>query len=210
MLDPETTALERDSSALSAGVVSVPLDLDVKETPKGGGSVGKRESKDPRISLSLLGGLGLCLVASFALLMLGVLTANNWFEELDREAGTRNVVRTEATRFVPADFRQVDTRDLVTYTGRLAGEKVKISGQVFAIHSAEERIQVWVGWFQDGAVEKAALSVEWHGDWDRAEFYEGDRVTVYGVVKGTIIGVNAFGGTVSQPHIRAHVIKVQD
>lgn len=210
LLDPARAASERGSLALSTDVVSMPLDSGVKEMPKGGGAGRKREPKAARTVLFVFGGLGLCLFAFFAFLMLSVLTANNWFEVPDAEVGTRNVVRTEPTRFVPSDYRQVDTRELVTYTGRFAGEKVDISGQVFAIYSAEERIQLWVGWIEDGTVEKGAVSVEWHGNWDRAEFYEGDRVIVYGVVKGTVRGVNAFGGSVSQPLIQADVIEVQD
>jgi hypothetical protein len=59
-------------------------------------------------------------------------------------------------------------------------------------------MQIWL----DGGSEAAVIVFQG----DSTGIYEGTWITVYGTVEGTFEGTNAFGGTISQPLIRADIV----
>lgn len=110
-------------------------------------------------------------------------------------------VPTKTAEEVRAAYTWIDSRDLVIRPFEFEGDKIAIQGTVFNIDvdpSGFTAMQIWL----DGGSEAAVIVFQG----DSTGIYEGTWITVYGTVEGTFEGTNAFGGTISQPLIRADIV----
>jgi hypothetical protein len=94
-----------------------------------------------------------------------------------------------------AHYKDVPTKDFVTYPDKYIGQKVKIRGRVFNINSDTE-FQMWAGWSYDAVYIVMLRSYD--------DIYEDNWITVYGEVEGEHCGTNAYGGEVCQPLITGY------
>lgn len=114
---------------------------------------------------------------------------------------TATVVAAQATGTFVAGFKEIDTRELMSYVDKHVGEKVIVKGKVFHIIDDQD-IQIYI----DGTPEN---SVYIKTDEPISGIYEKDWVTVYGIVKGTGTSTNLFGAKISFPVIDSAVMEKQ-
>jgi hypothetical protein len=100
-------------------------------------------------------------------------------------------------------YTTIDIRELESYADDHIGRRVKVEGEVFNI--LEDGLQMWVD-VPGSDFDTVAVAVAF-GDVSLPRVYEGDLITVYGIVSGTIEGTNSFGGAISQPLVIAKIIE---
>ena len=99
-------------------------------------------------------------------------------------------------------FTVYEHRDFITYPDNYKGARIKITGEVFNILS-DEQMQIRAGDSRDTVFIVSANPYE--------KIYEGDNVSVEGIVEGSYCGKNMLGGEVCQPIIiNAQVDKIEN
>lgn len=82
------------------------------------------------------------------------------------------------------------------------GDLVRLRGQIFNFIGSDG-FQMWV----QGPSGRVAVVVAFDVDDLPANTYENSYVIVYGEVRGSYEGTNAFGGTISQPLLRGDIVE---
>ena len=109
---------------------------------------------------------------------------------------------------VRGEYTEIDIRELDAYPNTYIGEKIKLRGQVFNIMG--DALQMWVRKPGGGRFDTVAVVVKWgSGSILPSQVYEDTWITVYGTGAGTFNGTNAYGGTITQPIVRATIIEKQ-
>ena len=88
-------------------------------------------------------------------------------------------------------FKQIDTRELVSYTDNHAFEAVYFPCKVFKVNNDRD-YQCFVNGFDPVFVTS---------EYAYSGLYEDDQITVFGTIKGTKCGTNSLGGQVCMPHV---------
>jgi hypothetical protein len=92
-----------------------------------------------------------------------------------------------------ADYNTIALRELITYPDKHTGEKVRVPGRVFNVLGSDGVLQMY------GAGTADAIYVKMESAF--SDLYEGDNITVYGIVGGRECFTNKAGGEVCQPLI---------
>ncbi|MBW7959789.1 MAG: hypothetical protein H3C69_09555 [Candidatus Promineofilum sp.] len=109
---------------------------------------------------------------------------------------------------IRSEFTEMDIRELDAYPNKYTGDKIKLRGQVFNI--MDGGLQMWVRKPDGGRFDTVAVVVIWQLDSILPpQVYEDTWITVYGIGDGTFSGTNAYGGTITQPRIKALIIEKQ-
>ena len=116
--------------------------------------------------------------------------------EKTKQARTQEAISAQKTEI--AMYKEIDWRDLTTYTEKHIMETVHIWGKVFNINSDQE-MQIWIN------NSNEAVYIFFPNSF--SDIYEGDLVDVYGFVREKYCGTNAFGGEVCQPLILASILE---
>jgi len=115
------------------------------------------------------------------------------------------------TRVVAKSYQQIDPRLLEKNPRKYKGEYLRVSGEVFMIRESQTLFSGLVTTFQIWAdvpgedLSTVNIVVEFGGELPRV--FEGTRVIVYGVGKGSTKGTNAFGAKITAPLIRAKRVR---
>jgi hypothetical protein len=114
-------------------------------------------------------------------------------------------VPTKTADEIRADYVWVDPRDLSIHPDQFEGDKIALQGEVFNVPPGQSagmlEFQIWV---TPPSGETVAVYVVYFGE--ISGIYQGSWVTVYGTGGGSVSGTNAFGGTITQPLVRADII----
>jgi uncharacterized membrane protein YcgQ (UPF0703/DUF1980 family) len=92
-----------------------------------------------------------------------------------------------------ADYQSIQIRELITYPDKHKGEKVRVPGRVFNVLGSDGVIQMY------GTGTSDAIYVKMESSF--SDLYDGDSITVYGVIGGRECFTNKAGGEVCQPLI---------
>ncbi len=117
----------------------------------------------------------------------GIATATQQAKNSSRTA-TARVVSAHKTEI--ASYSPISRRELVTYPDSHYGERVVIRGRIFNINGNTE-LQIWMDDSYDAIY--IVMAEPFTG------IYEGDYITVYGIVYGEDCGTNAYGAETCQP-----------
>lgn len=105
------------------------------------------------------------------------------------------VTKTASARYATAteiaSYDEIYWKELLNYPNNYVGEKVVVRGRIFNIE--ENYIQLYFAGTYEAFI--VVFSDSFSG------IYDGDSITVYGIVYGEECGTNAFGGEICQPAI---------
>ncbi|MBG0784615.1 MAG: hypothetical protein H0S79_05900 [Anaerolineaceae bacterium] len=104
---------------------------------------------------------------------------------------TKTASANYATATEKASYEEIYWKELLNYPNNYIGEKVVVRGRIFNIK--EHYIQLYFA----GTYE--AFIVVFEDSF--SGIYDGDSITIYGVVYGEECGTNAYGGEICQPAI---------
>lgn len=105
-----------------------------------------------------------------------------------QRTGTAEARKAWATKI--SAYQTVPWKDLVTYPKKFAGQKVKISGQVFNVNG-DTQLQMWIGVYEAVYVVMSSPF---------SDIYEDSWIVVFGTVStDENCGTNAYGAEVCQP-----------
>jgi uncharacterized membrane protein YcgQ (UPF0703/DUF1980 family) len=105
-----------------------------------------------------------------------------------QRTGTAQVRWARATKM--AEYKVVPWKDFITYPKKFAGQKLKVSGQVFNVNG-DTQLQMWVGVYEAVYVVMAEPF---------SDIYEDSWIIVYGTVAtDENCGTNAYGAEICQP-----------
>jgi hypothetical protein len=156
-----------------------------------------RYSRSTKIMLGIVGLLVACVCIGLASLNMPT----------GGQKATTTAPRATATptaRPNPASYSTIDIRELESYANRHVGRRVRLTGTVFNI--GDGFLQMWVN-KPNSEWDRVAVIVSYPANVLPSGVYEDSEITVYGVVMGTQQGENAFGAQISQPHLRAEIIR---
>lgn len=120
----------------------------------------------------------------------------------------KSAVATRAVTLSNSDYQTVDVRDLKKNPDVYKGKPIQVQGEVFNIkeQSGQTFLQMWVPIPGGTQFDREAVVVNYGGT--LPNIYEKTKVTVFGIGDGTGSGKNAFGGTNTQPAIRADRVTI--
>lgn len=123
-------------------------------------------------------------------------------------SGVPSATDTPRAALTDADYRTMDVRDLKKNPDAYKGKPVQLNGEVFNVKEQNGRtfLQMWVAIPGGTQFDHEAVVVNYGGTLPNV--YEKTRITVFGVGDGTGSGKNAFGGTNTQPAIRADRVTI--
>lgn len=119
--------------------------------------------------------------------------ARNSLATATASARTKTAISNYATATEVASYKEIYWKELINYPKNYLLQKIVVRGRVFNIE--DEYIQMFLA----GTYEAVVVVFEK----EISGFYDGDSITVYGIVYGEECGTNAFGGEVCQPAILA-------
>jgi len=151
----------------------------------------------PRSGLPLVRIIGVAVAAIVVLLIIGAAIGGT------NATANKNAVATRVVTLSDGDYQTVDVRDLTKNPDAYKGKSIQLQGEVFNIkeQSGQTFLQMWVPIPGGTQFDREAVVV----NYGRAlpNVYEKTKITVFGIGDGTGSGKNAFGGTNTQPAIRA-------
>ncbi len=117
--------------------------------------------------------------------------------------GTPSATSTPRAARTDADYAMVDVRDLKKNPDAYKDKSIQVQGEVFNIkeQNGQTFLQMWVAIPGGSQFDREAVVVTYGGALPNV--YEKTKITVFGIGAGTDSGKNAFGGTNTQPAIRA-------
>lgn len=117
------------------------------------------------------------------------------------------VAATATVEAIETTYQEIDVRALVKNPDRYIGSQLKLQGQVFTIEEDGGRtfLQMWVQIPGGSEFDREAVAVVFDGTLETV--FEDSYILVYGVGNGKLEGTNAFGGSITQPLIKAEYVR---